>query len=262
MDLIEAGQRGFDAAARHPWELARLDVARRLIARHVDLPPGAVVLDVGCGDTFVVERLAAEYPDVRFHAIDTAFTGEVMTLLRARFRTPNVFVASSLDSVDPPTDRRVSLVILMDVLEHIDDDRGFLASLFTRPYIGDDVQVLATVPAFQALFCSHDTALGHFRRYSLTGLRALLHGSGLRVVDSGYFFFTLLPVRLLAVMRERLTREAGTPATGLVTWSGGRAATSVLKRLLLIDAWLGSSLRGLGIGLPGLSTYAVCRKSA
>ena len=264
MDLAEARERTPDQGAvdvRHPWEAARLDVVARLIAGRAPLGAGSIVLDVGCGDTFVSEQLAARYPRSRFYAIDTAFSDDLLARYRARLAGSPVEPFASLDDV-PPLDRPVSLVLLMDVIEHIDDARGFLRALASRPYINRETRFLITVPAFQSLFCSHDTFLGHYRRYSSRLLREHAESSGLRVDDIGYFFFSLLPLRLLQVVRERL---AGTgeraPTTGLVTWGESAAAAAAMRRVLVFDARVAFGLKRIGITLAGLSNYAVCRKS-
>ncbi len=264
MDLVEAQQRGINAQGRHPWELARLEVIGSLITNRVVLRPGAAVLDIGCGDTFVVEQLATRHPDVLFYAIDPGFTGESVALYRAQLSVRNVVVSSSLDSAVPHLDREVSLVILTDVLEHIDNDLGFLTDLMMHSTIGNGAHVLVTVPSYQALFCSHDKFLGHYRRYSNRQLRYLLERSGLAVLDIGYFFSSLVLARTVQVIKERwMNRQRdGSAPTGLVTWKGGIILTALLKRLLLVDARLSHYLQQIGITLPGLSNYAICRKSA
>jgi hypothetical protein len=118
------------------------------------------------------------------------------------------------------------------------------------------------VPAYQRLFCSHDTILGHYRRYSNAELRRMLEGSGLTVLDIGYFFASLVPMRIARVVKERMLKmEDDTGTTGLVTWSGGAGQTAAITRLLMTDAWISAALKRIGITLPGLSNYAVCRKS-
>jgi SAM-dependent methyltransferase len=262
MDLLEAKELGFDRAVRHPWELARLELVRKLIARHVTLSPGDAVLDIGCGDTFVVEQLAADYPSVRFYAVDTALTDGLIAYYRARLNAPNVFVSSSLDTISPPIDHQVSLVLLMDVIEHVPNDESFLSEMLARPEIGAGTHLLVTVPSFQALFCSHDRLLGHYRRYSSRGLRRLVEGAGLQVLTAGYLFFTLLPLRIVEVLKERLLSRGGAGKSGLVTWNGSAAATRFLKNVLVADFRIASLLPRLGIPVPGLSNYAICKKSA
>lgn len=263
MDLLEARHRGFTAGIRHPWELARVEVVTNLITRWMTLPQEATLLDIGCGDTFVAEQIAARFPGAAVYAVDTAFTEETIAHYRDRLKGQQVFVASSLDAIAPSLDRPVSLVLLMDVLEHIADDRRFLSTLLAHPAISAQTRLIVTVPAYQGLFCSHDTILGHYRRYSNAELRRMLESAGLTVLDIGYFFASLLPMRIARVVKERMLKvEDDSGTTGLVTWNGGAAQTAVITRLLMADARIAAALKGIGITLPGLSNYAVCRKSA
>jgi SAM-dependent methyltransferase len=64
------------------------------------------------------------------------------------------------------------VVVMHDVLEHIDDDRSAAATLagLVRP---GGIAVVS-VPAYQAFFGLHDELLGHYRRYGVRQLRALL----------------------------------------------------------------------------------------
>ena len=263
MDLAEARARGFDEPVRHPWEVARIDVVKRLIRRRVTLEPGAIVMDIGCGDTFVVEQLAAEYPDGRFYAVDTAFTADLVERYRTRLNNPRILPFPSLEAIAPAPDRAASLVLLMDVIEHIQDDEGFLAGLRSRPYVNGGTTFVVTVPAYQSLFCSHDTFLGHYRRYSNRVLREHLARSGFTVLDIGYFFSSLLPIRVLQVIKERvfgLRPEKET--SGLVTWQGGPGAAALLRQALVLDARVSMLAGRAGIRLAGLSNYAICVKSA
>jgi hypothetical protein len=263
MDLVEAKERGFDNAVRHPWETARIEVVRSLIRRHVRLDPTAVVMDIGCGDTFVVERLAAEHQQARFYAIDTAFTDDLIAAYRARLNNPRILTFASLDRLAPMPEKPASLVLLMDVVEHIEDDRGFLAALRAKPYIGPETRFLITVPAFQTLFCSHDAFLGHYRRYSSRMLRSLIDDTGLRAIEIGYFFASLLPLRALQVVKERVFgMKPERDSSGLVTWSGGEAKAAILRDALVLDARVSLWLKARGIRLAGLSQYAICVKSA
>ena len=112
------------------------------------------------------------------------------------------------------------------------------------------------------MFSSHDTFLGHHRRYSNAQLRARLEASGFRVIDIGYFFFSLLPVRALQVLKERVFPvEPGRASSSLVAWSGGTTRAAVLRRMLALDASASLLLGRIGIRVAGLSNYAICAKS-
>jgi hypothetical protein len=259
MDLVEARARGFESLVRHPWEQARLSLVHRLIQRHVDLHPGDTVFDIGCGDTFVAEQLARRYPGVQFNAVDSNFTDELIDAVRGRLTVPNVSLFASLDSV--PVSRPAALVLLMDVIEHVPDDAAFLGAICQSAFVGADTRLLITVPSFQSLFCSHDRFLGHYRRYSGATLRALFARVKLRCDDGGYLFASLLPVRVLQVLRERIAGSSDAP-TDLATWGGGPAKARTLAAVLTLDGRIAFALARIGIRIPGLSNFAICRKSA
>jgi len=263
MDLVEAIGRGFDDSVRHPWESARLEIVKKLIAEHAPLDANAVVVDIGCGDTFVAESLGRAFPHATFYAIDTAFTDELIARYRSRSQLANVRLFRSLQEIEPPIESRVSLILLMDVIEHVSDDIALMADLTSRSYVGPLTRFLITVPAYQSLFSSHDSFLGHYRRYSHRMLEEHAADAGLEVTARGSFFFSLLLGRLVQVARERLLPAGPRRMTSsLVTWRGGITKAAALKRLLLIDASASFFLKRLGINLAGLSHYAICRRSA
>jgi SAM-dependent methyltransferase len=71
---------------------------------------------------------------------------------------------------DVPKGRWFDTILYIDVLEHIEDDRGELrrAALHLKP--GGRIVVLA--PAHPFLYTAFDAAIGHFRRYTRDALRA------------------------------------------------------------------------------------------
>lgn len=246
---------------RHPWETARVEFVSDLVARCAPLEPGSVVIDVGCGDTFVAERLAARHPHTTFYAVDAAFTDDLIAKFRAELAGTNVCPHRSLDSL-PSIGREVSLVLLMDVLEHIEDTSAFLRGLADRPFMTGRTRFLITVPSYQALFSSHDEFLGHYRRYSTRLLKQHVEAAGLTVQEHGDFFLSLLPLRLMQVIRERLAGPASPRSTtGLVTWRGSAGMAAAMHRALVLDVGASRALRRFGVSLPGLSKFAVCRKS-
>jgi hypothetical protein len=257
MDLIEAAE--VSPHHRHPWEIARLWVLRRLIAGRVHLNPGSSVIDIGCGDAFVAGELARTFPQTNFYGIDAAFTPETVAR-RQRALPPNVHLFTDLDSLPPVG--AASLILLMDVIEHIGDDHGFLIDLRRRPIVGPETHVIVTVPAYQSLFSAHDVFLKHFRRYTNRQLRQRLQGAGLQVIDIGYFFASLLPLRIIGVLAERLSPPPAAAGTGLSEYAGNRVTTTLLSAMLKADAFTALALRRVGISVPGLSNYAICRTSA
>ncbi len=104
---------------------------------------------------------------------------------------------------DTVKDGSIEQLLLLDVLEHIEDDAQFLRTVYEK--LAPDGKLLLTVPAFQALWSSEDTAAGHYRRYRLEGLRRLAQASGFSVEYANYFMeFLFLPILFVRVGLERL----------------------------------------------------------
>jgi hypothetical protein len=102
------------------------------------------------------------------------------------------------------------LILMMDVLEHVDDDLGLL-----RQYSDEmpaDARLLITVPAFQFLWSGHDVFLDHRRRYTLPQVEALVGAAGLRILSARYFFGALFPIVAAMRLIDRLRLKAGAVA--------------------------------------------------
>ncbi len=79
----------------------------------------------------------------------------------------------------------VDTVVLVNVLEHIEDDASALAEL--SRIVAPGGHVLIFVPALSFLMSKLDRLLGHFRRYHSVELRQKLQATGLQIVRCGYF---------------------------------------------------------------------------
>jgi hypothetical protein len=120
---------------------------------------------------------------------------------------------------DRPTDR-FDRVIMLDVIEHVDEDVDFVHGI-VNDLLAEDAVVLVSVPAYPALFSSHDRKLRHSRRYSPGEGRGLLQGSGLSVIAEGGLFHSLLPLRVGQVLLERV-RPPKSPSDGIGNWASRR----------------------------------------
>ncbi|MBX2847245.1 MAG: class I SAM-dependent methyltransferase [Acidiferrobacterales bacterium] len=97
----------------------------------------------------------------------------------------------------------LSAVGLFDVIEHIEDDAQFVASI--KALLKEAGYVYATVPAYNALWSDEDISAGHYRRYTLQTISNVFAQAGLNVVFSSYIFRPLpLPILLLRSIPFRL----------------------------------------------------------
>ncbi len=263
MDLVEVKNRKKEIA-RHPWELARFEIVRSLLHAHIRNEENYSVLDIGCGDIFFISSLANYYPKVTFYAVDIAFTDEIMAQLEGTINGKNIFLFKTLDEANKHLKKPADLVLLLDVVEHIEKDVEFLKWLYGHPSISSQTLFMITVPAYQSLFCSHDHFLGHYRRYTNNSLKKTIETSGFQKVKLGYFFFSLLLPRILQVFKEKLSKPDLTKSTtGLVEWSGGTGVTGFIKGVLLLDHKITHGIKVVtGLSIPGLSNYILCKKRA
>jgi SAM-dependent methyltransferase len=261
MDLREIKKRDeLIIQKRHPWEIARVNVVKDLLKRNFSHYDGKAILDIGCGDTFVVEELALYLKNSDFYAIDTAFTDEVMEVYRNKISNPNIHLFKSLEEALLVIQKEVALITLLDVVEHIEDDIQFLSNLSKSNFMTNETEILITVPAFQSLFCSHDTFLGHYRRYTNGLLQKHIEKSGLKKVSAGYFFSSLLLPRVFQVWKEKLSPDEN-QTTGLVEWNGSKAKTKFISNILFFDYKIGRFFKYFGLNIIGLSNYMICKKS-
>lgn len=244
-------------AGRHPWELARVKIIEKYLLRHVPSPVS--VVDIGCGDAFVVEQLARDCPGTQFYGVDTAFDDHLLREYAGRIRNPSVRLFCTMEDL-PSEVSACSAVLLLDVIEHIGDDAAFIGQIARLPQIADDTVFLITVPAFPGLFTIHDTWLGHYRRYTLRSLHTTIKKAGLYPVDSGYIFFSLFLARAVQKVVQSIRKPRESEMKGIGGWKSHPLVDRLMVFFLLADVALARFLRIFGIRLPGLSCIAVCRR--
>lgn len=241
MDLREIPAGHF---RRHPWETVRAAFFRSLLEETVPRGRVGAVLDVGAGDGWTARRLLEPYPNAQAVCWDPNYERD---LADGRFRYAREIPGARFD-----------LLLLLDVLEHLDDDRGFLAGLLEEHAL-PGASVLVSVPAWRGLYCRHDAAFTHRRRYDPADLAKTLRAAGLSIERSGGLFACLLLPRMITVVRERWFPEKRPPEPAPLRWRGGEFSARAAESLLSADAAIDRLAARAGLRAPGLSAWALCR---
>lgn len=190
MDLKEEDILGADIG-RHWYYRSKAAALRRAVA---GLQPRRL-LDVGAGSGFFSRHLLAETPAESALCVDIGY---------ARDRDDSVAGKPVHYRRDTgPTD--CDLVLMMDVLEHVDDDRGLVRHYASK--VPSGAHFLVTVPAFAFLWSGHDVFLEHKRRYRLPEIEAALGDAGLKIVRGAYYFGLIFPLAAAVRLARRNTTE-------------------------------------------------------
>ncbi len=255
MDITELKRVEDPRLNRHPWERARAGMVRFLVRRYK--PQSSKVLDIGSGDAFLINTLRQNYSSKEYIGVDTAYDAAIITRLRQSGIPESIILLDHLHRIKNE-DEKADTCLLLDVLEHCEDDKALLDDVRKSEVSSENAVFFITVPAFQSLFSGHDELLGHYRRYTRKQLSNLCQSAGLRVMASGYFFFSLIPARYLQILREKLTGKKS--RRSLDAWKGGELLARIFYAILWADSRFCYLLSRLRIHLPGLSAYAICRK--
>jgi SAM-dependent methyltransferase len=245
LDIAEAPQR---LTRRHPWESARVRAIANIIAT-AGLNVQSI-LDYGCGDSYTGTSIAHQFGAARLVGFDIHLDGRSETRLAGTTR-----VTLTNCEADIPR-HEFDFVLLCDVLEHVESDRGLLDRIteFCKPGAG----IMITVPAFPAIFSQHDRAMKHHRRYRRRELLALVQDAGLDREGDGYLFGSLLLLRTITKMRE-LVYTSQREAAGIGHWRHGPVFTHFVESMLDLDNRSLLSLRRHKVTLPGLSAWVLCQ---
>ena len=146
------------------------------------------ILDLGCGSGLMMKRFS-EVGNV--FGIDTE--QEALTHCRSiGFHHLCRGDAATLPFVSDG----FGLVVAADMLEHCDDDAAALGEIFR--VLSPKGLLLASVPAYGALWSSHDVALHHKRRYSRRDLAEKAVAAGFTIERATYFNTLLFPFAALS----------------------------------------------------------------
>ncbi len=192
---VSMGDAWFDiASTSHFWIRRRFEVLRKL-APQFDWPR-LKLAEIGSG-TGLVQR---QFEDQFGAEIDGFDLNE--TALQNAFSRKSRCLCYNIHARDAQVRRAYDAIVLFDVIEHIEDHRGFLESALFHLKPGGSL--IINVPALMSLFSAYDKAAGHVRRYAAEELIALVESCGLKTTAWTYWGRPMLP--LLGIRKRRLKK--------------------------------------------------------
>jgi Methyltransferase domain len=203
----------------------------------------AEILDVGAGSGVFARQMLAKGISARAVCVDPNYVED----WDEQYLGKPIQFRRALELVTQ------HLILMIDVLEHVDDDLGLIRSYTDEAMPG--TLLLISVPAFEFLWSGHDIFLDHKRRYTLAQVESLVRQAGLEVVRGRYFFASVLPLAALMRLYDRL-RVAG----------GGTPKSSLTQHSRFVNDWLTRVHHLEQVALfqinrvAGLSVFCLARK--
>ncbi len=190
------------------------------------------LLDIGAGSGFFSRHLLAHSAASEAWCVDPNYPEDSDIVENGK----SIHFLRATGPVD------ADLVLLMDVLEHVDDDVGLLRDTVGKA--AERATFLISVPAFQFMWSGHDVFLEHKRRYTLAALERVVEAAGLRIRHSTYFFAAVFPMAMLLRLPRKLLGGTVQPASDIklhsrpVNWLLNALCIAELK-LIGRNRWFG-----------------------
>ena len=211
--------------------------------------PPARVLDAGCGWGTTLDGVER----AGYRAVGADISRRALAELD---RPGRELVELDLTRPLPGGIEPFDAVLALDVIEHLDDDRGTVARLGELARVGG--MVVVSVPALPDLWTEFDAIQGHRRRYLPARLLEAFEGTGLDVDRVFWWGGWMVPLL-------RLSR--GNPRS-----RPGDSAAEVYRRYLALPPWPAPTLFQAAFALEqsraidgklrvGTSLFAVAHKS-
>lgn len=169
---------------QHWWAVGRRAILHNTLTS-MNIPPNAEILEVGAGTGGNISMLQS-FGNV------TVLEGNPNGLKYLRTKNQVSILEGYLPDTTALSNKQFDLIVLFDVLEHIENDHQALVAL--QKHLKPGGKMLFSVPAFPMLWSHHDVVNQHFRRYTKSTLRRVFAESGLEVKRISYFNFFLFPV--------------------------------------------------------------------
>lgn len=186
-----AYKRIFESELNHWWDKVKRKIVLDLMKKHNGSGSRPKILDLGCG-TGAMAKDALSVGD--YYGVDVS--EKAVNFCKDR-GIKNVKQGDALHI--PYADNEFDVVLVLDAIEHVEDDLGALAEI-RRVLKAGGIAVI-TAPAFMFLWGPTDEYFHHFRRYRLSELKSKMIQKDFHIAKASYFnIFLFLPIVLVRMI--------------------------------------------------------------
>ena len=170
----------------HWWFKARRAIISSMIKNNINFESRKInILDYGAGSGTNISMLN------KFGYVHVYEKNEKTSLfLEEKFKK-----YENIKVIQKPNNKNFfDLILIADVLEHVEDDVAILQYL--SELLNKNGQILITVPSFNLLFSKKDEILHHHRRYTKKNLKKIISKNFNITKLSYYNFFLFIPIAI------------------------------------------------------------------
>ena len=225
MDLKEL-ESGVDPSKHWYYQSKKVPLFKYFRKLHQEQGKKLNVIDFGSGSGFFAYELLAAFPEAieEVYLVDIGYSEEEMAVTKGQQVQKVHFIPKGIED---------SVVVMMDVLEHIEDDYAILEDIKQR--VGKNAHYFITVPAFMSLWSGHDVFLEHYRRYTLPSLRKLLDAKKCQVDSHYYIYGGLFPIAWIVRRIKNLNKKSIEAPTSSDMGSLPAPLNEILKQLNIFE---------------------------
>lgn len=218
----------YEVENTHWWHQHKRATVHQMIIKYTSKK--GKVLDIGSGTGKILEELKAKGWQVE--GIDGAKEAVVWSQKRGLKITQSDFVKDKLLF----TDNSFDLVISLDLLEHLPNDREMLSEMYRIVKLGGIAVI--TVPAYQCLFDYWDKMLGHQRRYDLNSLKNLTLQAGWHIEFASFYFCLFLIPAVIVRLIKKIIGQKQNPESDFKTTPMAWISIPVMNLYAKIERWI------------------------
>lgn len=180
------------------WLGGKYDIIVDLMKRHRSNLASTSILDVGCGPGNMFNLLK---PFGVVSGMD--FSEDALRLAKDKgYKELQYGKAEQI----PYADESFDIVVALDIIEHVPDDREAIKEIFRVLKPGG--KLFFSLPAYMFLWGDHDDMYGHYRRYTKTEIRRKMENGGFVTKQISYVEpVFLLPLLVFRRLKKKMKTQ-------------------------------------------------------
>jgi ubiquinone/menaquinone biosynthesis C-methylase UbiE len=217
--------------ANHWIDLASRRYALRELEKYIPAPQDKVILEIGCSSGNMLRLMRGRFPGAIIIGSD-CISGPLRNLA-VEFPDMPLIQFDLLRC--PLPEGSVDVVVLLNVLEHIQDDAAALRQIYRILKPGG--VIVLEVPAGPGLYDYYDKTLMHCRRYSRSALCRLVEETGFTIASSSHLGYFAFPAFWLVKKRNRrmLDRNADELKNTVKKYISKTKSNGILSLLMSLE---------------------------